>query len=146
MFQSIENYTIFFHAPDNNFFADDFEINSLDRIAPAVLRQATYGTIKFGIYYSLKKLLVPSPSKESLGINIVCGVTAGVVSSAIANPTDVVKVRLQSGRENFKNKGLVNAFLSIYRNEGLGGLWKVTRLNQQYSNMHYRVGKKNTLV
>lgn len=30
---------------------------------------------------------------ESLAINVLCGVTAGVVSSTIANPTDVLKVR-----------------------------------------------------
>ena len=47
------------------------------RIKPAVLRQATYGTIKFGIYYSLKQMLVHNPGEEHLGINIFCAVTAG---------------------------------------------------------------------
>ena len=31
-------------------------------------------------------------SDESLPINVFCGVVAGIVSSAIANPTDVLKV------------------------------------------------------
>lgn len=48
------------------------------RIKPAVLRQATYGTIKFGIYYSLKQMLVNNPGEERLGINVFCAVTAGV--------------------------------------------------------------------
>ncbi|RXG70100.1 Brain mitochondrial carrier protein 1 [Armadillidium vulgare] len=93
-------------------------------IAPAVLRQSTYGTIKFGIYYSLKKALVSNPEQEKLGINVFCGITAGVISSIIANPTDVLKVRLQSGRGDLKEKSLLEAFLAIYKNEGVGGLWK----------------------
>lgn len=47
-------------------------------IAPAVLRQATYGTIKFGIYYSLKQMLTKNPNEERLGINVFCAVTAGI--------------------------------------------------------------------
>ncbi|XP_045115949.1 mitochondrial uncoupling protein Bmcp-like isoform X1 [Portunus trituberculatus] len=93
-------------------------------IKPAVLRQATYGTIKFGIYYSLKQMLVQNQAEEHLGINIFCAVTAGVVSSAMANPTDVLKVRLQSGRKDFKEKSLLQAFVSIYRQEGIQGLWR----------------------
>ncbi|KAG7169732.1 Kidney mitochondrial carrier protein 1-like [Homarus americanus] len=97
------------------------------RIAPAVLRQATYGTIKFGIYYSLKQMLVNNPNEERLGINVFCAVTAGVVASSMANPTDVLKVRLQSGRAEFKEKSLPQAFLSIYNQEGIQGLWRMFR-------------------
>lgn len=93
-------------------------------IAPAVLRQATYGTIKFGLYYSLKQMLVSNPEEERLGINVFCAVTAGVVSSAMANPTDVLKVRLQSGRKDFKEKSLLQAFVTIYNQEGIQGLWR----------------------
>lgn len=62
-----------------------------------MLRQATYGTIKFGTYYSLKKLLIPNDpgGSQNIGINVCCAVLAGSISSAIANPTDVLKVRMQ---------------------------------------------------
>ena len=36
-------------------------------------------------------------ANETPVTNFLCAVTAGAVSSAIANPTDVLKVRLQSG-------------------------------------------------
>lgn len=91
-------------------------------ICPAVLRQATYGTIKFGIYYSLKKIL-STPGQESLAINVGCGVTAGVISSSIANPTDVLKVRLQSGNGR-TDESLYQAFSNIYKDEGIRGLWR----------------------
>lgn len=52
-----------------------------------------------------------------------CAVVAGVVSSAIANPTDVVKVRLQvQGRAN--KSSLVKCFTEVYKYEGVRGLWR----------------------
>ncbi|XP_054497589.1 brain mitochondrial carrier protein 1 isoform X2 [Agelaius tricolor] len=60
-------------------------------IAPALLRQASYGTIKIGIYQSLKRLFVDRMEDETLLINVICGVVSGVISSALANPTDVLK-------------------------------------------------------
>ncbi|KAL3847165.1 hypothetical protein ACJMK2_018091 [Sinanodonta woodiana] len=60
-------------------------------IAPAILRQATYGTIKIGVYQHLKRVFVPDPKDETLPINVFCGIVAGIISSSIANPTDVLK-------------------------------------------------------
>lgn len=51
------------------------------RIWPAVLRQATYGTIKFGTYYTLKKLvtekgwLIDKHGNERVWCNVLCAVT-----------------------------------------------------------------------
>lgn len=51
------------------------------RIWPAVLRQATYGTIKFGTYYTLKKiitengLLIDHNGNERVWCNVICAVT-----------------------------------------------------------------------
>uniref|UniRef100_A0A1Y1N499 Mitochondrial uncoupling protein Bmcp n=1 Tax=Photinus pyralis TaxID=7054 RepID=A0A1Y1N499_PHOPY len=92
-------------------------------IWPAVLRQATYGTIKFGTYYSLKKLVIRQYGNESVALNVACAVTAGAVSSAIANPTDVLKVRMQI-RGSHGNVSLVGCFKDVYAQEGISGLWK----------------------
>ena len=70
-------------------------------LSPALLRQATYGTIKFGLYYSLKSNF---PGEESWTKNVIFAVVSGTVSSAIANPTDVLKVRLQSKVVEAKGK------------------------------------------
>ncbi|CAH1781021.1 unnamed protein product [Owenia fusiformis] len=93
-------------------------------LKPAVLRQATYGTIKIGIYHTLKRAICKDPKDEKLLPNMVCGVIAGIVSSCIANPTDVLKVRFQAQNESFKKMGLIQAFGHIYRNEGVRGLWR----------------------
>lgn len=51
---------------------------------------------------------------------------AGAISSAIANPTDVIKVRMQvAGTTGGPNIGLVNCFKDVYTQEGISGLWRV---------------------
>lgn len=96
-------------------------------IGPAVLRQATYGTIKFGTYYSLKSIILEyKHGRESVTLNAVCAVIAGAVSSAIANPTDVIKVRMQiAGTTGSSNISLVSCFKDVYTQEGISGLWRV---------------------
>lgn len=106
-------------------------------IWPAVVRQATYGTIKFGTYYSLKRFIVEhysnhpdpnTPTSESIRVNVACAVVAGAVASAIACPTDVLKVRMQvagiGGGKGGESSGLLGCFLLVWRQEGIAGLWK----------------------
>ncbi|CAD1472006.1 unnamed protein product, partial [Heterotrigona itama] len=93
-------------------------------ISSAILRQATYGTIKFGTYYSLKKAAMDKWETDDLVvINVVCAALAGAISSAIANPTDVVKVRMQVTGSN-SNLSLFGCFQDVYQHEGISGLWR----------------------
>uniref|UniRef100_A0A8C3LUA3 Brain mitochondrial carrier protein 1 n=1 Tax=Chrysolophus pictus TaxID=9089 RepID=A0A8C3LUA3_CHRPC len=92
-------------------------------IAPALLRQASYGTIKIGIYQSLKRLFVERLEDETLLINVICGVVSGVISSALANPTDVLKIRMQAQGSLFQG-GMIGSFIDIYQQEGTRGLWR----------------------
>uniref|UniRef100_A0A6I8PGP7 Solute carrier family 25 member 14 n=1 Tax=Ornithorhynchus anatinus TaxID=9258 RepID=A0A6I8PGP7_ORNAN len=92
-------------------------------IAPALLRQASYGTIKIGIYQSLKKLFVDRLEDETLLINMICGVVSGVISSTLANPTDVLKIRMQAQGSLFQG-GMIGSFIDIYQQEGTRGLWR----------------------
>jgi len=53
---------------------------------------------------------------------------AGAIGSTIANPTDLVKIRLQAeGRLEpgavRRHHGVLHAFRDIYRQEGMRGLW-----------------------
>ncbi|KAM3827779.1 brain mitochondrial carrier protein 1 isoform 2-T2 [Vipera latastei] len=92
-------------------------------IAPALLRQASYGTIKIGIYQSLKRLFVNRLEDETLLINVICGVISGVISSTLANPTDVLKIRMQAQGSLFQG-GMIGSFIDIYQQEGTRGLWR----------------------
>ncbi|XP_060050801.1 kidney mitochondrial carrier protein 1 isoform X3 [Erinaceus europaeus] len=99
-------------------------------IAPAMLRQASYGTIKIGTYQSLKRLFVERLEDETLLINVICGILSGVISSAIANPTDVLKIRMQA-QSNTIQGGMIGNFINIYQQEGTRGLWKGVSLTAQ---------------
>jgi solute carrier family 25 protein 14/30 len=92
-------------------------------ISPALLRQASYGTLKIGLYHYLKKL---NPAEETLLMNVLAGMTSGAVASAIANPTDVLKVRMQSASDSAysRRKSCAKYFQQIYREEGVHGLYR----------------------
>ncbi|XP_045550252.1 kidney mitochondrial carrier protein 1 isoform X3 [Salmo salar] len=99
-------------------------------LAPAMLRQASYGTIKIGTYQSFKRLLVDRPEDETLFTNVLCGVLSGVISSSIANPTDVLKIRMQAQGSVIQGS-MVGNFINIYQQEGTRGLWKGVSLTAQ---------------
>ncbi|XP_010220925.1 PREDICTED: kidney mitochondrial carrier protein 1-like, partial [Tinamus guttatus] len=67
---------------------------------------------------------------ETLMINVLCGVLSGVISSAIANPTDVLKIRMQAQGSMIRG-GMMGNFIQIYQNEGTKGLWKGVSLTAQ---------------
>lgn len=97
-------------------------------ITPSMLREASYSSIRMGLYEPVRQFVAPNkPLNEiSLWQKIVAGFFSGGVGSAIANPTDLVKIRFQARRPNQPKfyKHTLDAFLSIYRNEGFKGLYK----------------------
>lgn len=96
-------------------------------IAPALLRQASYGTLKIGLYQHLKRWLATRAGGDSLYAHVAAGMTSGAVASAIANPTDVLKVRMQAATSpsyTAKRRSCVSLFKQIYSSEGLRGLYR----------------------
>lgn len=96
-------------------------------VAPALLRQATYGSLKLGFYHALKRRLVKNPKDETLYYNVIAGVVAGAISSAICNPTDLLKIRMQAEYQsvfNVRRKGMLQSFASIFKEEGIRGLYR----------------------
>lgn len=101
-------------------------------LPPALARQATYGSLRFGLYSPIRNCLGVQPGTPQTEIplwkKILAGGTSGALASAVANPTDLLKVRLQTdGQIMGKPKrytGMGNAFISIVQEEGIFGLWK----------------------
>ncbi|XP_057301928.1 kidney mitochondrial carrier protein 1-like isoform X2 [Hydractinia symbiolongicarpus] len=95
-------------------------------IKPALLRQATYGTIKIGLYHGIKRLITKDPKDETLALNMFAGIVAGALSSALCNPTDVLKVRLQAQTAGtvIAEHSMLHSFVNIYKMEGLSGLYR----------------------
>merc|ERR1719487_3146012 len=66
-------------------------------LPPALVRQSTYGSLRYGLYGPIKGSLgIEAGKPVPLWKKIVAGGAAGGVASAIANPTDLMKVRLQT--------------------------------------------------
>jgi len=63
----------------------------------------------------------------NIGVRVAAGITTGALAVMIAQPTDVVKIRLQAGN-NGGSSVRYNSTLHAYRNissmEGVRGLWK----------------------
>ncbi|XP_011792370.1 PREDICTED: brain mitochondrial carrier protein 1 [Colobus angolensis palliatus] len=78
-------------------------------IAPALLRQASYGTIKIGIYQSLKRLFVER--LEGLGLLDVWG------------QLESLSIRMQAQGSLFQGS-MIGSFIDIYQQEGTRGLWR----------------------
>merc|ERR1719199_670024 len=106
-------------------------------LPPALLRQSTYGSLRYGLYGPIRNSLGVKPGTPKheipLSKKILAGAGAGALSSAVANPTDLVKVRLQTDGQlkgpdgaylPKKYTGMGHAFSSIVKEEGVLGLWK----------------------
>lgn len=52
---------------------ENYSLFILVRISPAILRQSVYGSLKFGAYYALKRLI----PQEQIYSNVACAVVAG---------------------------------------------------------------------
>lgn len=57
--------------------------------------------------------------------NIFIGSFSGASANALANPTDVLKIRMQADYQTFKNKSMRDSFKKIFKHEGLSGLYRV---------------------
>ena len=66
-------------------------------LTASILREASYSTIRIGAYEPLKELLgAHNPARTPLWKKIIAGASSGAIGSAMASPTDLVKIRLQA--------------------------------------------------
>ncbi|KAF9437449.1 hypothetical protein BGZ76_000712 [Entomortierella beljakovae] len=101
-------------------------------LGPAVLRESIYSAIRFGGYDHFKGMysgMLGSGSnggKSSTFVMVLSGLTSGMIGSAIANPTDLIKVRLQAYWPGAQPRytSIAGAFKSIYTEEGVRGLFR----------------------
>jgi len=92
-------------------------------LKPALVRQATYGTLKMTMYQHFKERFAHKKLRGEY-VNLLSAAASGALSSAMCNPTDLIKVRLQGGDPKFQYRGMTDAFTSIVKLEGWKGLYK----------------------
>ncbi|KAH1239703.1 Mitochondrial uncoupling protein 2 [Glycine max] len=99
-------------------------------IVPGLHRQCLYGGLRIGLYDPVKTFLVGSAfvGEVPLYHMILAALLTGALAITIANPTDLVKVRLQAEGQlptgvPKRYSGAIDAYLTILRQEGIGALW-----------------------
>ncbi|XP_053312633.1 mitochondrial uncoupling protein 2 [Spea bombifrons] len=95
-------------------------------------RQMSFASVRIGLYDSVKQFYTKGSEHVGIGSRLLAGSTTGAMAVALAQPTDVVKVRFQA-QANVSNarryKGTMDAYKTIAKEEGMRGLWKGTAPN-----------------
>lgn len=120
-------------------------------LSASILRQATYSTVRFGVYEKLKDYISSithqsksvlrgwksvkndSPNDISLEANVgqllLCSSIAGALGGACGNPGDVINVRMQNDgqlpihqRRNYKHA--IDGIIRISKEEGTSALFR----------------------
>ncbi|GIY91903.1 mitochondrial uncoupling protein 3, partial [Caerostris extrusa] len=98
-------------------------------------RQMCFASVRIGLYDSVKNQYNDMASgvipAGHVSIRILAGVTTGGMSVVFAQPTDVVKVRMQAQVSGVAQRyvGTMSAYRTIAVEEGMKGLWKGTLPN-----------------
>ncbi|XP_074160142.1 dicarboxylate carrier SLC25A8 isoform X2 [Sminthopsis crassicaudata] len=96
-------------------------------------RQMSFASVRIGLYDSVKQFYTKGSEHASIGSRLLAGCTTGALAVAVAQPTDVVKVRFQAQAQarggSRRYQGTMDAYKTIAREEGLRGLWKGTLPN-----------------
>uniref|UniRef100_A0A6B2LBR0 Mitochondrial 2-oxoglutarate/malate carrier protein n=1 Tax=Arcella intermedia TaxID=1963864 RepID=A0A6B2LBR0_9EUKA len=97
-------------------------------LTAAILRQWTYGTVRFGLFETMKEKARPEWRKE-LWANVGMGMIAGACGAVAGTPADLSLIRMASdGRLPVaERRGYTNVFNALYRiskEEGIPSLWK----------------------
>ena len=91
----------------------------------AALREATYSSLRFGLYEPLKVALDTSGGEEELPVwkKITAGLVAGAGAAAIASPTDLLMIQMAASKQ-FPPPSMFQVGREVIAREGVLGLYK----------------------
>lgn len=99
-------------------------------VVPGLHRQCLFGGFRIGMYEPVKNLYVGKDHVGDVPLmkKILAALTTGALGIVIANPTDLVKVRLQAEGKlpagvPRRYSGALDAYSKIVRQEGVTKLW-----------------------
>lgn len=103
-------------------------------IVPGLQRQMAFSGIRIGAYEPVKQFYMEKSGMTSglglMGCRISAGITTGTLAILTAQPTDVVKIRMQAAGRQGAYKGVWDAYKTIARKEGVkNGLYRGTMPN-----------------
>ncbi|XP_078179230.1 mitochondrial substrate carrier family protein isoform X1 [Carex rostrata] len=89
-------------------------------IAPALTRSLLYGGLRLGLYEPCKQACEYVFGSSNFAFKFASGAVSGALATALTNPTEVLKVRLQMNPKT----GPVKELHKIFAEEGTRALWK----------------------
>jgi len=99
-------------------------------LVPGLQRQVVFAGLRLGMYVPIRNLIsgeLPEGVNPTLPQKILAGLLSGGLAICVANPTDVVKIRLQAQgslpREQWRYSSSVDCYSKIFKADGLKGFW-----------------------
>ncbi|CAE7435437.1 ucpB [Symbiodinium sp. CCMP2456] len=100
-------------------------------LRPSILRELSYSGMRMGLYEPVRETLAGRGGQQEkrqrtspLVVKILAGAITGAIGSVIANPFDLLKVRMQGGGAHETPASVTEEFTSIVQSGGLRGLWR----------------------
>lgn len=97
-------------------------------IQAAWLREASYTSLRLGLYEPCKGLVGADKKDASMFKKFVAGAMAGAIGSLAGNPFDVLKTRMMAN-EGAESRGVAFFANEVYANQGMGGFYKGIQAN-----------------
>ena len=96
-------------------------------IQAAWLREATYTSIKLGMYGPLRESLGATNQEAPFILKFAAGATSGSIGSIIANPLDVMKTMMMA--QSDKATPLSTLGKQLYQQQGIAGFYRGIQAN-----------------
>eukprot|EP00388_Colpodella_angusta_P011482 GDKJ01029366.1.p1 GENE.GDKJ01029366.1~~GDKJ01029366.1.p1 ORF type:complete len:297 (-),score=49.79 GDKJ01029366.1:300-1190(-) len=110
-------------------------------VVPSLAREATYSTLRLGLYEPVRNHYLEyyndfrgtNETRPPMIVAMLAGATAGCIGSAIASPTDLIKIRIQTASLTSKEIPTMREVFSSVVNspQGVFGLWRGVGANIQ---------------
>lgn len=106
-------------------------------LSASIMRQCVFSGLRHGLFgvfernarWRMRGDTASTSSTSSPGVRLGCAIAAGTIAAVIANPTDVVLVRMQAdgGLPESRRRGyrhVLDGIARIAREEGVPALWR----------------------
>lgn len=91
-------------------------------LAPALARSVLYGGLRLSLYEPSKYVCDLMFDSTNIFVKIASGAFSGAVATALTNPAEVLKVRLQMNANC--SKGIIKEVQQMVGQHGMSSLWK----------------------
>ncbi|XP_047318227.1 mitochondrial substrate carrier family protein ucpB isoform X2 [Impatiens glandulifera] len=91
-------------------------------LMPALIRSVLYGGLRLGLYEPSKYICELAFDSTNILLKIACGAFSGAFATALTNPVEVLKVRLQMNPDS--KGGAIREVRKIVSEERITALWK----------------------